>query len=1598
MTTDKMSRGYVESRNILFSDYYGNGNFGGPFSKSSTAQKQHTTDESKIPNKHSVISSARRERKHASLKNVKRKLDFNDEEESGREINHGDLDFTDKIAAFRSILKPMKEESRSFGQRLMEKKTFTKVDDLSSDTSSKRRLLESESNSSTLFSRSSDLDLKALYKNDDPKVLLSHLADQELARQSYINYEANSFVWLKLKQQLHSNNTEEKTSDSSSYDRNDKSKGKKSPKKHDDSDKDYLSKFDSLIGKGKINNSKEKLGEEKSKTKKSVSGKNNRKKKDTEGLSGGSDNKRRGKHTVHENIEYKHDRGNVKTQEKKILKTFQSRFESDLDNIPQREISDICKLICDTESMCQTKTNDHVGSPTLTYVPNLESPQHSEFSKSRQSNVPLFSESLTPRRGNGSQRKDDILKTQIDGIWNKFSREAKYEDFSKRNIKMNDTFLSLENKDFKQTNVEHYVGTPRSDLLTKNTDRHGSSTEKSPASSKRKKSRSRSKDVNKRNYSKSPDRKKHVKNKEDIEELNLSDSSKENIPSSRIPPTNRDNGILTIHDLSSSHSERNRNEKQDERNRKKRLNTEAKNDNLQFIPEKETKNKNKDNLELPVDGYVLHNAEKTSDAESRNSDITSVTGSARSSGSQSSTVRAVELLRRLYKTDSQTRENLILKARCFRRWLKNVKKLKYKYDGNESDNWYVFRALQQDMKIETENNVTAEVDNEKINVLRNLVKRENGFESAENVQTESGIRRNQNGESSTGKDSKTWKGLGEKDGVKYSIELAGNETVNTVHLLNTDHVTKTEEPIISQKYSLEQFQIYTNTGSLTSKPQSNTISHSNFGSKQMTGVVKGTVWKKITSNKNGENLASADSLGNIALTETAQLLDTVNYGMCLQRAEVFYRHLFLKKYFTLWKQMTVEHLRYKSAVDMARKHLLRKAMKGFMWSINRSKIQIDIFQSRMKSISLMTAFTKWRNSAMENRQRRLRVAFSRWQEFTVESQKIRRLRQLADKKILIRSLQQWKVRFSMRLKENAADYHYRKKLLSVQITQWKIFTQQSKEKCHRNNMAVEFRNEHLQRVVFTEMVVVFKKHCQAQQHYRIVELRRVFMSWLRSAHVCKLERQRDMSISREHWRMVTIKHYFVQWHEELLTHRATKSANRKLLKNSFLIWRTSWQENVQYRLAVEAEIRQQILKASLRLWFDNVQLLKQRREVAVIYIQRVLVRHILKKWSLYTQYKKELRVIHKEFVNKLNLKKEEKFWKTWRSKFQDRLDVQKAQTFWSNFCVRKAVDRWKRKCHKSRLQHLLQTSEPDRQLNLQRVMFSRWLLAKQNIEAEKQEADQTRKILEKSELLRRFKIWRVATQQQLTIKPLLIRRERHIVTRVFDEWQNLVKHKGQCRKSKDLYIKSRLAKLFSSWKQQYQLHQIEKDVKQRTIKNQLKHCVDGWRFVIKRKHAAVKFYQKNLVKSMFAYWRDKAFSQLHDKMEAKEIQEWNTSLLKYYFDLWFTNIQQQITEREEVTILMKQQRSVNLIKSSFTSWRRHFRATLVAREYRKMQGRKLLQQLFVKWNEVTKYGLKEAVHKFATRLGLQSPYQDEFTNSTGSEPGKQMRMIRLYIF
>ena len=61
-------------------------------------------------------------------------------------------------------------------------------------------------------------------------------------------------------------------------------------------------------------------------------------------------------------------------------------------------------------------------------------------------------------------------------------------------------------------------------------------------------------------------------------------------------------------------------------------------------------------------------------------------------------------------------------------------------------------------------------------------------------------------------------------------------------------------------------------------------------------------------------------------------------------------------------------------------------------------------------------------------------------------------------------------------------------------------------------------------------------------------------------------------------------------------------------------------------------------------------------------------------------------------------------------------------------------------------------------------MFGKWLEAKGRADEETAEVVASRHILERCLLQRRFQEWRLATQRALTIRPLVMRRERQLVT------------------------------------------------------------------------------------------------------------------------------------------------------------------------------------------------------------------------------------------
>ena len=55
------------------------------------------------------------------------------------------------------------------------------------------------------------------------------------------------------------------------------------------------------------------------------------------------------------------------------------------------------------------------------------------------------------------------------------------------------------------------------------------------------------------------------------------------------------------------------------------------------------------------------------------------------------------------------------------------------------------------------------------------------------------------------------------------------------------------------------------------------------------------------------------------------------------------------------------------------------------------------------------------------------------------------------------------------------------------------------------------------------------------------------------------------------------------------------------------------------------------------------------------------------------------------------------------------------------------------------------------------------------------------------------------------------------------------------------------------------------------------------------------------------------------------------SIKREYFDHWREKLHAQQSHAEEVVTLLQQQQADNSVRRMFNFWRRHFRATLVAR-------------------------------------------------------------------
>ncbi|KAK7094246.1 hypothetical protein V1264_007892 [Littorina saxatilis] len=654
------------------------------------------------------------------------------------------------------------------------------------------------------------------------------------------------------------------------------------------------------------------------------------------------------------------------------------------------------------------------------------------------------------------------------------------------------------------------------------------------------------------------------------------------------------------------------------------------------------------------------------------------------------------------------------------------------------------------------------------------------------------------------------------------------------------------------------------------------------------------------------------------------------------------------RFFQHWRTSADDNRRRRMAESIHRQHMLKKGFEGLRWAVLRSKHQARTLKMKVDLIALKASFATWQAGFESRREGRMRSALARWREYTHEEKSVREMQQKQNERLMYQTMVVWKEIYDRDVKERVAEKYLRN--------------------LHKRNM---------RRSVFIVWQLALLQSRRASQHFRSKRLQRTLQAWHQGAQISRVERQRDTATSMEHWRHTTTRHTFTRWFHQLHQCRAAALANKTLSKKTFDHWKQEWQKNSERRKEIEASITSSRLRKCLLTWRRNVVDRRRKQRQAVFLLESCLMRSTLLSWRCYAAYKTGFRGSLQQHVKVIQSTTLSRCFQLWREKLDRCLDDRRKRELWSLSCVRKMTATWRHKCHIRRLQVILEETEPVRQLGLLRRMLGKWLEAKGRAEEETAEVQASCHILQRCHLQRRFQEWRLATNRALVIRPLVLRRQRLLLTWCFDAWCVHVKSKLETHKRAKMFQQNQLSRAFARWRRQYHCQQVSRLAQQNFMQRLALCLLLQWREILHRKHQARLYHSANLLRQTFQYWQSRTTLQLREKAQEQAEQELSEKLKREYFHQWWSGVQAQIVENNDAVSRLHQRLNHNHIRSTFYSWRRSLHAHVVSRAYKRTSTQRLLHSVLLEWHEASSQSLCSAVHHFAQRLGLQQQQQQQ---------------------
>lgn len=547
--------------------------------------------------------------------------------------------------------------------------------------------------------------------------------------------------------------------------------------------------------------------------------------------------------------------------------------------------------------------------------------------------------------------------------------------------------------------------------------------------------------------------------------------------------------------------------------------------------------------------------------------------------------------------------------------------------------------------------------------------------------------------------------------------------------------------------------------------------------------------------------------------------------------------------------------------------------------------------------------------------------------------------------------------------EMIASLNYKINLLSNGFHKWKLHTLQRRVQKRLYDVARVHYEENLLSSFFME----WKSYSGFSKTWRLMErrerLKKVFYFWKNATQLQRVLNQRYLHLAKEYCKNRLLKNMLNIWKEKHAQSKAQRLWKRNKMRHVLVIWKLQHIKRMLQRRLAKYQYKNVILRRSFLSWGNLLKHKQKVRYIVIIKLNKIWLKEFFDRLKSFKEQQLQLSEKMLWLLNKQRLKIMHYCLSLWKHQNSIRVFSENHIIWQRKQSERKYYVEWKGMILSRRF-------EEQQNYLVLKGYFKQWIAQKREEDTNKTKENLLRRSLNKKKLCRHFHHWRLDTQHELLIYPVLLSAHHKILKRFFDGWLNFAKLQGQFSLFRQTMDIQKKVKVFSKWRIAHK-HVVD-GYKATLLKENylLEICVLKWQSLVSHHKLCI---QKK-VDTFARHWFD--FTQQNKELrEMERAEQANVNLLKsIYFSKW-THIAQKVRiKRKKMESDADSFSNKRLSLFTFAIWHRQLEVQRLVSGHLEDRGIKIMNNVFSAWLEFTRFQLESQIDAFNQRC--------DFANST----------------